>query len=188
MAAAIPDVPTGVTMVSQSPSAITISWISPYNGGTPLTTYKIWWDNGLGGAPVSFVEKVGSTGVVTTFTLSSGLVTNTVYQIAVKAVNVIGDSPLSTAVSIRAAQIPDTPNAPTKLASTTSSISIQWTAPAFNGGNALTKYSIYKDDGQGGTVVFLADTADASVLSYTATGLTMGKTYVFKIAAWNQVG
>lgn len=58
----------------------------------------------------------------------------------------------------------------------------------FNGGNALTKYSIYMDDGLGGTVVLLANTADATVLTYAATSLIMGRTYVFKISAWNQVG
>jgi len=124
MAAAIPDSPTSIAMVSQSATTISISWLAPYNGGTPITTYKIWWDDGLGGATSSFVEKVGSTGVVTTFTLSSGIVTDKVYQIAVRAVNAIGDGPLSSAVTIRAASIPDTPSAPTKLSSTTSSISI----------------------------------------------------------------
>jgi hypothetical protein len=124
MAAAIPDSPTSIAMVSQSATTISISWLAPYNGGTPITTYKIWWDDGLGGATSSFVEKVGSTGVVTTFTLSSGIVTDKVYQIAVRAVNAIGDGPLSSAITIRAASIPDTPSAPTKLSSTTSSISI----------------------------------------------------------------
>jgi len=37
-------------------------------------------------------------------------------------------------------------------------------------------------------VVFHVDTADSTVLSYTANGLTMGRTYAFKISAWNQVG
>jgi hypothetical protein len=124
MAAAIPDSPTSIAMVSQSATTISISWLAPYNGGTPITTYKIWWDDGLGGATSSFVEKVGSTGVVTTFTLSSGIVTDKVYQIAVRAVNAIGDGPLFSAITIRAASIPDTPSAPTKLSSTTSSISI----------------------------------------------------------------
>ncbi len=124
MAAAIPDAPTSIAKVSQSATSISISWVAPYSGGTPITTYKIWWDDGLGGASSTFVQKVGSTGLVTTYTLNSGVVTDKVYQIAVRAANAIGDGPLSSSISIRAASIPDAPSSPTKLASTTSSISI----------------------------------------------------------------
>lgn len=166
MAAAIPEAPTGITLVSQSATAIQISWTAPYNGGTAITTYKIWWDNGLGGLPATFIEKIGSTGVVLTFNINSGVVTDTVYQLAIKATNVIGDGPLSTAITVRAASIPNTPAAPTKQSSTTSSITIQWVAPTYNGGNALTKYSVYMDDGLGGAVNLLASTADATILSY----------------------
>ena len=45
MAAAVPDPPLDITLVAQSPTEITISWTAPYNGGTELTNYKIWWDN-----------------------------------------------------------------------------------------------------------------------------------------------
>ena len=69
MAAAVPDAPSGLTMVSQSPTEIKISWTAPYNGGTPLTNYKIWWDNASGDEPQDFVEKEGSTGLVLEFTI-----------------------------------------------------------------------------------------------------------------------
>jgi hypothetical protein len=98
MAAKIPDAPTGIAMISQSSNAIAFRWTAPSDGGTPLIGYKIWWDNGLGGETSSFVEKIGSTEVVTTYTLSTGIIADTVYQIAVKAFNAVGDGPLSTAV------------------------------------------------------------------------------------------
>ena len=34
MAAAVPDPPSGLTLISQSPSEITFSWSAPYDGGT----------------------------------------------------------------------------------------------------------------------------------------------------------
>ena len=64
MAAAVPNAPMDITLVAQGPAAITISWTAPYNGGTPLTNYKIWWDDASGGLPATFVEKEGSTGLV----------------------------------------------------------------------------------------------------------------------------
>jgi hypothetical protein len=188
MAASVPDAPSSLTMASQSPTAIAISWTTPYNGGTPITTYQIWWDNGQGGLPASFVQKISSTGVVTLVTISSGIVTDTVYQIAIKASNLIGDSSLSSVISIRAAQAPDAPAAPSKVTSTTNSITVQWTSPGFNGGNVITHYSLYIDNGAGGAFSLLVTTADASTTSYLASGLTMGQTYRFKVSAWNQVG
>ena len=65
MAAAVPDPPLAVTLVSQSPTTIKISWTAPYDGGTDITNYKIMWDNASGGTPDTFVEKEGSTGLVT---------------------------------------------------------------------------------------------------------------------------
>ena len=69
MAASVPDAPFDLTLVAQSPTANTISWSSPYNGGTPLTDYKIWWDGASGGDISPFVEKEGSTGLVLEYTI-----------------------------------------------------------------------------------------------------------------------
>ena len=77
------------------------------------------------------------------------------YQFAVKAVNVVGSSELSEAISIRAAEPPAAPDAPTKLSSTLTSITIQWSAPSYNGGNPISSYKIYIDDGLGGTISYL---------------------------------
>lgn len=44
------------------------------------------------------------------------------------------------------------------------------------------------DDGAGGAFTLLTNTADATVTSHLATGLTIGQTYRFKVTAWNQVG
>ena len=105
--------------------------------------------------------------------------TDSVYQFAVKASNAIGDGLLSSAITIRAASVPDAPLVPTKASSTTSSISINWLAPSYNGGNALTKYSVYIDDGLGGALTLLTTTANATILTYTATGLVISRTYKF---------
>lgn len=158
MAAAVPDVPLLPTLVSQSATTIEIAWVEPYDGGTPVTNYKIWWDNASGGLPATFVEKIGSTGNVLTFEIDSGIITDSVYQISVKAVNVIGGSDLSPAITVRAASVPVAPAAPTKNSvvhadATTTAITIDWLAPTYDGGNDVTGYSVYMDDGLGGAFV-----------------------------------
>ncbi len=114
--------------------------------------------------------------------------TDSVYQFAVKASNAIGDGLLSSAIIIRAASVPNAPLVPTKASSTTSSISINWLAPSYNGGNALTQYSVYIDDGLGGALTLLTTTANATVLTFTASSLIISRTYKFSVTAWNQVG
>ena len=69
MAAAVPDAPGDIALVLQTPTAITISWSAPYNGGTDLTNYKIFWDDASGLSPETFTEKEGSTGLVFQYTI-----------------------------------------------------------------------------------------------------------------------
>ena len=52
-AAAPPNAPSACTKVAQSAGSITISWTTPYNGGSAITGYKIFWDNGSGNTDTS---------------------------------------------------------------------------------------------------------------------------------------
>lgn len=109
------------------------------------------------------------------------------YQFAVKAVNIVGDSVLSASIAIRAAQAPDAPNAPTKKSSTLTSITIQWSPPSFNGGNAISSYKVYIDDGLGGSLTYLATHTTLTSLEYTATGLFNSRLYHFTVSAINLI-
>jgi hypothetical protein len=50
------------------------------------------------------------------------------------------------------AGVPGAPGTPTESASTSSSITISWTAPSNNGGSAINNYSVYMNDGNDGVV------------------------------------
>ena len=132
---------------------------------------------------------IGSTGLVNTYAVSSNIVTDEVYQFAVKAVNVVGDSDLSSEVVIRAAATPDAPDKPTKNSSALTSITIDWNIPAYDGGSAITDYSVYMDDGLGGGVFTLqGSTGDPAVRTFQVTSLVNSREYNFKVSAHNQVG
>jgi uncharacterized repeat protein (TIGR02543 family) len=60
-------------------------------------------------------------------------------------------------------------------------VALSWTAPASDGGSAITKYQVSKDNGESWTDVGLNTT-------YTFTGLTNGTAYTFKVRAENSVG
>jgi hypothetical protein len=77
MAATIPHAPFDVQMESQNATSIGIRWSTPDNGGTFLTTYKIFSDMNSGGA--SFIEIVPSTGLVNKYVIDSGITADLLY-------------------------------------------------------------------------------------------------------------
>lgn len=51
----------------------------PYDGGTPITGYTVFWDQGNAGDISTFIEKVADTGLVTTLVIDSDLSIDGVY-------------------------------------------------------------------------------------------------------------
>ncbi len=78
---------------------------------------------------------------------------------------------------------PTVPAAPQSLTATPGNgqVALSWSAPASDGGRAITKYQVSKDNGASWTDVGLST-------SYTFAGLTNGTTYTFKVRAVNSVG
>jgi hypothetical protein len=80
------------------------------------------------------------------------------------------------------------PGAPTGVAAipATSQAFVSWSAPASNGGSAITSYTITPYIGS--TAQTSLQVNNGSATSATVTGLTNGTAYTFKIAATNSVG
>ena len=101
--------------------------------------------------------------------------------------NVVGDSEYSDVFSGMAATLPSAPGTPTRLTSTETSIAIQWTAPADNGGTPITDYIVMWDQGLGGAFVTLG--SSQGQLNYlTGQTLVTGTTYRFQVLAKNAIG
>ena len=67
-------------------------------------------------------------------------------------------------------------------------ITIDWDPPSSDGGSPITAYSLYWDAGvNSAEATTLLTTTAASTTFYTATGLTRGTTYKFKVLATNVV-
>lgn len=76
----------------------------------------------------------------------------------------------------------DVPDAPTNLVVTDGiPITMTWTAPANNGGSAITDYEIFRDGGSIGTV-------GSTATSYSDSSVVAGTTYSYEIAAINVLG
>jgi hypothetical protein len=174
-------------MDSQSATSIGIAWDTPDNGGTPLTSYKIYSDLATDGA--SYTEIIPSTGLVNSYLIDFSITADSVYRFKVLAVNVLGDSPLSPASDpIRAATVPSNLAQPQLVEATTSQVTISWLAPTYDGGSPVLFYSVYTSTGSALNMQHHADTADDSVFSMTITGLTRGLIFYYRITATNLIG
>src|SRR5215831_14530269 len=174
-----PDPPTGVTGTPGNASVV-LSWTAPaFNGGAPITGYRITpYIGGTGQTPIN------TTSSATTRTVN-GLVNGTTYTFTVAATNIAGtglDS--SPSAPITPATVPGAPTGVTGTAGDRSVV-LTWNAPASNGGAAIASYRITPYIG-GAAQTPVA--TGSSATSFTVTGLTNGTAYTFKVAATNSAG
>jgi predicted phage tail protein len=181
-----PGPPTGLTATAGN-AQVSLAWTAPVeDGGAAIIGYNVFLGTSPGGESASPVN--ASTITATGYTVP-GLANGTTYYFTVEAVNG-GD--LSSAPSGEASATPvapaTAPGSPTALAATAgdAQVSLAWTAPASDGGAAITGYNVYE-----GTSQNFKDTAPAA--SSTGTGLTItklanGTTYYFRVTAVNDVG
>ena len=174
---AVPGTPAAPTATAGITSA-TVTWVAPASNNSPITGYIVTpYLNGVAQAPQSY-------GAATTQTLT-GLTAGASYTFTVAAVNAIGTgsaSPQSAAVVPYAL-----PGAPTigAVSAGDSAATVNWTAPASNGGSTITGYVVTPYIAG---VAQTAQTFSSAATSESVTGLTPGTSYTFKVAAVNAAG
>jgi hypothetical protein len=178
-AATVPGAPTIGTAVRGNAQA-TVSWTAPAsNGGAAITGYAVTpYDGMLPLPPVVF----GSTGTTQTVT---GLMNGTSYVFTVAAINAVGTgAPSAASNAVTPATVPGVPTIGTAVRGNTQA-TVSWTAPASNGGSAITGYVVTPYIG---FFPLSSVTFSSAATTQAVTGLTNGTTYRFKVAAINAVG
>ncbi len=171
----VPGAPTIGTGTAGSTSA-SIAFSAPAtNGGANITSYTASCTGG--GATRT------ATGTASPVTVT-GLATGVTYLCSVTAANAVGNSAASAAVSVTTAAAVTVPGAPTIGVATAgnASASIAFTAPASNGGAAITGYTA-SCTGGGAT-----KTGTGAASPVTITGLTNGTAYSCSVKAANAAG
>ena len=159
---------------------VQVQWTSPLsNGGASITSYNIYYYTSDPSSPTLATTLTDLSSLSYTIT---GLTNTTLYYIYVKAVNEAGESVASNIIQKTPYTVPDAPTIGTAT-SGNRSISITWTAPASNGGSAITAYKIYNNADD-----TLMATAPSNLTSATIGGLTNGTEYVVYVKAQNAAG
>src|SRR2546430_6988032 len=186
--AAAPSPPTGLAATAVSSSQIGLTWTAPSdNGGSAITGYKIE-RSADGGATWSTV--VANTGSSATAYSDIGLAHTTAYTYRVSAINSAGTgSPSATASATTLAVAPSPPTGLTATAASSSSqINLSWTAPADNGGSAITGYMIERSTDGGSTWSVLVANTGSTATTYSNVGLSPNTSYTYRMSTINSVG
>lgn len=160
---------------------IDVSWVAPIdNGGYSVTAYNVYRSLR---ADFAGSELVNTSGVVGTYS-DANVSIGTTYYYRVSAVNAIGPSvPVVTVSAAFAA--PDAPRTPSTSVAA-SVISVNWVAPAYDGGYPLQYYLVWRSTSSS----FSSPTqvGNVTVLTYNDAAVSVNTLYYYKVQAFNAVG
>src|SRR5438128_6223397 len=167
--AVAPSPPTGLAATAVSSSQINLSWAPPAdNGGSPITGYKIERSTDGG---ITWTALVANTGSAMTTYSDTALTPTTTFTYRVSAINAVGTSPPSSTASARTLVAPSTPIGLAATTASSSQINLSWTAPADNGGSAITGYMIERSADGGSTWSTIASNSASTATTYAHTRL-----------------
>jgi hypothetical protein len=184
-----PAAPTNIAGTSgPALGQVSLTWAAPVSdGGSPITGYAIEKSPSTG-TPIW--TSVATVGAVTSYPVT-GLTNGASYIFRVQAINALGNSPWSApSAAVRAATTPGAPTGLTGTNPTATSITLNWTPPADNGGATINRYMMRASTNNG--VSYLTPYAVTPTgnppTTWVITGLTPGTSYVFQVVAQNSAG
>lgn len=181
LSATPPGAPTGLVAVGAL-QHITLNWTAPSVG--VASNYLVYRGTAAGSESSTPIATVSSW---TTYQ-DDNVIVGTPYFYKVKANNSYGASPFSNEATATTTTTVTVPSAPQNFVATSgvNKDTLTWSAPANNGGSAITGYKIYRSSG-GGSASQIGTTG-ANTLTYQDTQVTAGTTYSYYVVAMNSAG
>ena len=190
LAASVPGIPPAPIYVSSTSTTTTFQFLEPTDlGGSPFTGFKLYVDTLQ--VNDNYVLIYSGTSSSHTVSTTDGLTTGVTYRYVLVASNDFGDSAKSKETRVALGNLPPTPSAPSKVetASTTTSITIAWSAVTSADSVPITGYLVFMDDGLNGNFKQVYDGRNKPLqLYFTAVKLETGLPYRFTVASVNVNG
>ncbi len=188
--ATVPGAPTGLSATASGTTRINLTWTAPAsNGGSAISGYKIE-SSSDGGS--NWTDRVANTSSATTTYEHSGLAAGATRHYRVSAINTNGAGGSSNIANATTGTTGTTvPGAPTGLSATasgTTQINLFWTAPASNGGSAISGYKIEVSSNGGSNWTDRVTNTSSATTTYEHTGLAAGATRHYRVSAINTNG
>lgn len=182
----VPDRPTGLSATADGTSRIDLTWTSPVvDGGARITGYRIEVSEDGG---INWTDLVANTNSTNTVYAHRDLEPATTRHYRVSAINRLGVGEASTVA--HATTDATVPGAPTNLVATAAEatqIDLTWTAPAYDGGAAISGYRIEASE-DGVVWVDLVTNTQVTATRFSHTGLQPGSTRHYRVSAVNSAG
>ena len=190
--AGLPSSPLSLLGSQSLPTTATLSWSAPDSLGSPvLNDYVVQYSTD-GSTWITINDGISSTPSLPI----SNLIVDTDYWFRVRGENggTVGQDTTymslswSNILQIRtpSATVPEPPTALLITAVMSTSATLSWTAPVYNGGSAITDFKV-ETSRYGVTWTVVPHTASTSV-SLSLSGLAPGTTYQVRVSAVNAIG
>ena len=191
------NIPNQIYQISGSPGdfKVFLNWTSPYNGGANIIRYDISvnpLNPDSNSNIINFdtsVNALNSNIEPATSVVVPNLLRDTSYNFTINAVNEVGSSIKTNAITIRTNNVPEPPVI-TNVTAGDSEITISWNVP-YNGGSVITNYIIntYRKEQISGTFIYNSTKRITNNITFnTFKSLINGDLYKFRIIAVNGVG
>jgi fibronectin type 3 domain-containing protein len=185
--AATPAVPTrpgapGLISATAGVSKVSLSWSPPASdGGAAIGAYRIY--RGTSSGAETELTIVGNVSAYT----DTSAVGGTTYFYQVSAINSVGEGGRSNELSAAPLPPPTFPGSPVLTSATAGDarIDLAWSAPATDGGAAITGYKVYRGVTSNGETLLATL---GGVTSYADLTAANGTTYYYQITAVNSAG
>jgi hypothetical protein len=182
-----PSAPTNFVSSAVTKSSTTLSWTASVDSGGTVSGYYLY--RYVTSAGADSATKIATPSASATSYTDSSLAPGTDYSYYIEAFDTsspVGVSSASSTVNVTTTALPTAPTNLAKSSSTTTSISLSWTASTDNGGPGLGGYYLYRyvTSSGAGTAAKIA-TPSASATSYTDTGLSSDIGYSYYLEAYD---
>ncbi len=183
-----PDPPTNLMATANGSTQIDLTWEEPsYHGGVALKGYQVEVSSD-GGSQWEILPP--NTSPLSKRYAHTGLDPATTRHYRVSAINSaeLVSEPSNVDSATTDATTPDPPTNLMAEADGTSQIDLSWTAPAYDGGAAITGYRIEVSVDRGLVWSDLVTNTNTTGTTYSHTGLSPASTRHYRVSAVNRVG